>query len=146
MDVFSFFVNFQFFSEESSHILGLCWVSPVPPSQYGVESALKQTCLSPRFRQVTYTSLGRPPQVTLNRFDLLSGQASFLGRSLIWPCHFGARSFGHFWNISFEFGNICWIRFSSWESFIDLHIWGCLFSTSLACLLTVVPPTLCIIL
>lgn len=32
---------------------------------------------------------------------------------------------------------VCWIRFSSWESFIGFHIWGCPILTSLACLFTV---------
>ena len=58
-----------------------------------------------------------------------------LDRRLIWPGHFGARSFGNFWIISFKFSKAYWIRFSSWESFIGFHIWGwCPFSTSLACL------------
>ena len=67
-----------------------------------------------------------------------------------------------------EFHEVCWIRFSTWESFVNFHICGSPISTSLACLLTVgvrifvknivlewdrwrlrchpVPPTLCIIL
>ena len=36
-----------------------------------------------------------------------------------------------------EFHEVCWIRFSTWESFVNFHIWGSPISTSLACLLTV---------
>ena len=53
-----------------------------------------------------------------------------LDRRLIWPGHFGARSFGHFSIISFKFSKAYWIRFSR-ESFIGFHIWGCPFSTGL---------------
>ena len=36
-----------------------------------------------------------------------------------------ARWFRLLWTISFEFAKVCWIRFSSWESFISFHIWAC---------------------
>ena len=36
-----------------------------------------------------------------------------------------ARWFRLLWTISFEFAKVCWIRFSSWESSISFHIWGC---------------------
>ena len=36
-----------------------------------------------------------------------------------------------------EFHKVCWIRLSTWESFVNFHIWGNPISTSLACLLTV---------
>ena len=41
-----------------------------------------------------------------------------LSRALIWLGHFRP-----FWIISFEFVKVCWIRFSSWESFIGFSIW-----------------------
>ena len=41
-----------------------------------------------------------------------------------------------FWRF-FEFVKVCWIRFSSWESFIDFYIWCYPISTILACLFTV---------
>ena len=89
----------------------------------------------------------RSPQDTPDGFDLYSAQSSFA-----WP--------------RVDFG-LCWIRFSSWESFIGFYIWCYPISTILACLFTVgvriswkscvrngawrprchlVPPTLCIIL
>ena len=41
-----------------------------------------------------------------------------LSRALIW-----LGNFRPFWIISFEFVKVCWIRFSSWESFIGFSIW-----------------------
>ena len=78
MDAFNSFLIFNF--SRRNQVTSLGFVSPAPPSQYGVESTLKQMCLSKHFGQVTYRTLGKPPQVTLNGFDLLSGQASFA-----WP-------------------------------------------------------------
>ena len=78
MDAFNSFLIFNF--SRRNQVTSLGFVSPAPPSQYGVESTLKQTCLSKHFGQVTYRTPGKPPQVTLNGFDLLSGQASFA-----WP-------------------------------------------------------------
>ena len=40
-----------------------------------------------------------------------------------------------FWILFFEFHKACWIRFSTWESFIGFHLWGSPISMSLACLL-----------
>ena len=51
-----------------------------------------------------------------------------LGRALIWLCHFRP-----FWIISSEFVKVCWIRFSSWESFISFYIWCYPISSILAC-------------
>ena len=42
-----------------------------------------------------------------------------------------------FWILFFEFHKVCWIRFSTWESFIGFHLWGSPISMSLACLLSV---------
>ena len=42
-----------------------------------------------------------------------------------------------FWILFFEFHKNCWIRFSTWESFIGFHLWGSPISTSLACLLSI---------
>ena len=42
-----------------------------------------------------------------------------------------------FWILFFEFHKACWIRFSTWESFIGFHLWGSPISMSLACLLSV---------
>ena len=42
-----------------------------------------------------------------------------------------------FWILFFEFHKVCWIRFSTWESFIGFHLWGSPISTGLACLLSV---------
>ena len=57
------------------------------------------------------------PQDTPDGFDLYSAQSSFA-----WP--------------RVDFG-LCWIRFSSWESFIGFYIWCYPISTILACLFTV---------
>ena len=46
----------------------------------------------------------------------------------------GARRFRPFWIISFEFVKVCWIRFSSWKSFVGFYIWCYPISTILACL------------
>ena len=51
--------------------------------------------------------------------------------------YLAARWFRPFWIISFEFVNVCWIRFSSWESFIGFYIWCYPISTILACSFTV---------
>ena len=42
-----------------------------------------------------------------------------------------------FWILFFEFHKVCWIRFSTWESFIGFHLWGSPISMRLACLLSV---------
>ena len=42
-----------------------------------------------------------------------------------------------FWILFFEFHKVCWIRFSTWESFIGFHLWGSPISMSLARLLCV---------
>ena len=42
-----------------------------------------------------------------------------------------------FWILFFEFHKVCWIRFSTWESFIGFHLWDSPISMSLACLLCV---------
>ena len=44
----------------------------------------------------------------------------FFPRAPIRSDHFGARSFGHFWIISLEFGKVCWILFSNWESLVSI--------------------------
>ena len=91
--------------------------------------------------QARYRSIERSPQVTRNRFDLsdsYSAQASFA-----WPLVDLARPlrcvrlFRPFWIISFEFVKVCWIRFSSLESFIGFYICCYPISTILACLFTV---------
>ena len=80
-----------------------------------------------------------------------------LSRALIWLGHFRP-----FWIISFEFVKVCWIRFSSWESFISFSIWCYPISSILARLFIIcekrcvgkgawlrrchlVPPALCIV-
>ena len=42
-----------------------------------------------------------------------------------------------FWILFFEFHKVCWIRFSTWESFIGSHLRGSPISMSLPCLLSV---------
>ena len=91
--------------------------------------------------QARYRSIERSPQVTRDRFDLsdlYSAQASFA-----WPLVDLARPlqcvrlFRPFWIISFEFVKVCWIRFSSLESFIGFYIYCYPISTILACLFAV---------
>ena len=67
------------------------------------------------FRPVMSTNSQRKPR----------GGVDFLQRSTV------------FWILFFEFHKVCWIRFSTWESFIGFHFWGSPISTSLACLLSV---------
>ena len=65
------------------------------------------------FRPVMSTNSQRKPR----------GGVDFLQRSTV------------FWILFFEFHKVCWIRFSTWESFIGFHLWGSPISMSLACLL-----------
>ena len=67
------------------------------------------------FRPVMSTNSQRKPR----------GGVDFLQRSTV------------FWILFFEFHKVCWIRFSTWESFIGFHLWGSPISMSLACLLSV---------
>ena len=81
----------------------------------------------------------------------------FIFSQFIWPGHFRP-----FWIISFEFVKVCWIRFSSCESFIGFYIWCYPVSSILVCLFIIrekrcvgkgallrrchlMPPTLCIV-
>ena len=61
-----------------------------------------------------------------------------LSRALIWLGHFRL-----FWIISFEFVKVCWIRFSSWESFIGFSIWCYPISSILARLFIICENWLC---
>ena len=75
------------------------------------------------FGQVMYQFLERSPQDTQDGFGLYSAQASFawLHVDLVQPLL--RKWFQPFWIISFKFVKVCWIHFSSWESFIGFYIW-----------------------
>ena len=57
-------------------------------------------------------------KISLASFFFVYIFCHLLSRALIWLGHFRP-----FWIISFEFVKVCWIRFSSWESFIGFSIW-----------------------
>ena len=89
------------------------------------------------FGQAMYRSLERSTLDTRDGFDLYSAQASFA-----WPRGDLARLLRRavsrpFWIISFEFVQVCGIRFSIWESFIGFYIWCYPISTILGCFFTV---------
>ena len=108
--------------------------------------------------QVRRHEMASRPSCSLSNSMKFELNAQPLRRDDFWP----------FWIISFEFVKVpCWIRFSSWESFIRFYAWRYPISTILACFFTVgvriswkscvrngawrprchlVPPTLCIIL
>ena len=89
------------------------------------------------FRQMMYWSPERSSQDSRDGFFLYTAQASFswprvdLARQLRRAC---SRSF---WIISFEFVEVCRIRFSIWKSLIGFYFCCSSISTILACLFSV---------
>ena len=78
--------------------------------------------------QVRRHEMASRPSCSLSNSMKFELNAQPLRRDDFWP----------FWIISFEFVKVpCWIRFSSWESFIRFYAWRYLISTILACFFTV---------
>ena len=89
------------------------------------------------FGQAMYRSLERATQYTRDGFDFYSVQASFA-----WPRVDLTRLLRRgvsrpFWTISFEFVEVCGIRFSIGKSFTGFYIWCYPISTILAFLFSV---------
>ena len=114
---------------------------------YGYRMRFSQVNNSPRahvflageanFGQAMYRSLERSTLNTRDGFDLYSAQASFA-----WPrvdlVRLLRRAVSRpFCIISFEFVQVCGIRFSIWERFIGFYIWCYPISTILVCFCTV---------
>ena len=100
--------------------------------------------------KLMYRFVERSPQDTRDGFDLYSAQTSFA-----WPRIDLARLLRcDDFRLSFEFVKVCWIHFSSLESFIGFNIWCYPISTIHSMFIYrwswprchLVPPTLCIIL
>ena len=78
--------------------------------------------------QVRRHEMASRPSCSLSNSMKFELNAQPLRRDDFWP----------FWIISFEFVKVpCWIRFSSWESFIRFYAWRYPISTILACFFTV---------
>ena len=71
--------------------------------------------------QVMYLSIERSPQDTRDGMICTVPRPHLLGRVLTWPGHFGASTFGLFGLYPSSL-SVCWIRSSSWESFIGFYI------------------------
>ena len=77
--------------------------------------------------QVRRHEMASRPSCSLSNSMKFELNAQPLRRDDFWP----------FWIISFEFVKVpCWIRFSSWESFIRFYAWRYPISTILACFFT----------
>ena len=74
------------------------------------------------FGQAMYRSQERSLHAPRNEFDLYRTQASFVRPRVDLARSLRRIDFRLFWFISFEFVNVCALRFSSWESFIGLYI------------------------